>query len=342
MEEPRLKHAGMTEKLMSVNGKSWQPSADIETLKKRAQYLADARLFFAERDVWEVETPILSITAPTAPYLDSFTTDYAPIGTNSKQTHYLQTSPEFTMKRLLAADSGSIYQIARVFRNGEQGRLHSPEFTMLEWYRPGLNLHQLIDEVNALLQHVFQINSVMRLSYRAVFEFFFKLNVLTCPDNDIKHCAQARINSLPKDFETDRDGWQELLMSYVIEPKLASLNCPLFIYDFPASQAQLAKIKYDQQGNAVADRFELYIDGVELANGYNELLDADELRQRFEADNQQRKQQGKPIIPIDENLLAAMQSGLPECSGVAVGVDRLMMLVLDKKSINAVQSFGLS
>ncbi len=321
---------------------SWQPTADIETLKKRAQYLADVRFFFAERDTWEIETPILSSAAPTAPYLDSFTTDYSPIGSGTKQTHYLQTSPEFAMKRLLAAGSGSIYQIARVFRNGEQGRQHSPEFTMLEWYRPGLSLYKLIDEVNALLQHVFQFDSVMRLSYRAVFEFFFKLNVLTCSDDEIKHCTQERINSLPDDFETDRDGWLELLMSYVVEPNLASLNLPLFIYDFPASQAQLAKIKHDQQGNAVADRFELYINGVEIANGYNELLDADELRGRFEADNKQRRQQDKPEMPPDENLLAAMQYGLPECSGVAVGFDRLIMLAVGEKEISQVQSFSIS
>ncbi|MDC9726056.1 MAG: EF-P lysine aminoacylase EpmA [Gammaproteobacteria bacterium] len=318
---------------------SWKPSADITTLKRRAQYLADVRLFFAERDVWEVETPILSQSAPTAPYLDSFTTDYMPIGSQTKQAHYLQTSPEFAMKRLLAAGSGSIYQIARVFRNGEQSKKHSPEFTMLEWYRPDLTLHQLIDEVNALMQHVFQFDSIMRLSYRMVFEFFFKLNVHTCSDDEIKHCTLERINSLPDDFETDRDGWLELLMSYVVEPRLAALNCPLFIYDFPASQSQLAKIKHDQQGNAVADRFELYIDGIELANGYNELLDADELRQRFENDNQQRKEQGKPEVKTDENLLAAMESGLPECSGVAIGFDRLLMLVMNQKDIKTVQSF---
>jgi lysyl-tRNA synthetase class 2 len=319
---------------------SWQPTADIETLKKRAQYLADVRLFFAQRNVWEVETPILSTAAPTAPYLDSFTTAYSHIGSGTKQTHYLQTSPEFAMKRLLAAESGSIYQIARVFRNGEKGKLHSPEFTMLEWYRPGLNLHQLIDEVNELLQHVFQFAPVMRLSYRGVFEFFFKLNVLTCSDDEIKHCTQARINSLPDDFKTDRDGWLELLMSYVVEPKLASLNLPLFIYDFPASQAQLAKIKHDRQGNAVADRFELYIDGVELANGYNELLDASELRQRFKQDNQQRKEQNKTVMPLDETLLAAMQSGLPECSGVAIGFDRLLLSKIGKDEISKVQSFN--
>jgi len=325
---------------MSLDKESWKPSADIKTLKRRAQYLADVRLFFAERGVWEAETPILSQAAPTAPYLDSFTTDYIPIGSQSKQNHYLQTSPEFAMKRLLAAGSGSIYQIARVFRNGEQSKKHSPEFTMLEWYRPELTLFQLIDEVNVLLQNIFKFEPIVRLSYRSVFEFFFKINVLTCSDDEIKQCALERINSLANDFETDRDGWLELLMSYAVEPKLAALNLPLFIYDFPASQAQLATIKYDQQGNKVADRFELYINGVELANGYNELLDADELRQRFESDNQQRRDQNKPEVTIDENLLAAMASGLPECSGVAIGLDRLMMLALAQSAINQVNSFS--
>jgi len=331
----------MTEKIkMKLDGINWQPTANIETLKRRAQYLADVRLFFAERDVWEVETPILSQTAPTAPYLDSFTTNYTPIGSQTKQTHYLQTSPEFAMKRLLAAGSGSIYQIARVFRNGEQGRLHSPEFTMLEWYRPELTLNQLMDEVNALLQQAFDFNPICRLSYRSIFEFYLKINIFTCSDDAIKHCATQRIKGLPEDLDMDRDGWLELLMSYAIEPRLAAMNMPLFIYDFPASQAQLAKIKTDRDGNQVADRFELYIDGVELANGYNELLDADELRQRFEDDNQQRQQQNKAEIPLDENLLAAMKHGLPECSGVALGLDRLIMLALDKQVINQVQSFS--
>ncbi len=322
---------------MEVN---WQPTAEIETLKRRAQYLADVRLFFAERDIWEVETPILSSSAPTAPYLDSFTTDYSPIGSESTQTYYLQTSPEFAMKRLLAAESGSIYQIAKVFRNGEQGKLHSPEFTMLEWYRPELTLNQLLDEVNTLLQQVFNFKPISRLSYRGLFEFFFKINVFDCSDNAIKHHALERIKGLPSDLELDRDGWLELLMSHVVEPKLAAMNWPLFVYDFPASQAQLAKIRKDESGNDVADRFELYIQGVELANGYNELLDADELRQRFEYDNQQRQQQNKPEILLDENLLAAMTSGLPECSGVALGLDRLMMLAMNKQEINQVNSFS--
>jgi len=318
----------------------WQPSADIATLKKRAQYLADVRLFFAERDVWEVETPILSQAAPTAPYLDSFTTDYSPIGSQTKQRHYLQTSPEFAMKRLLAAGSGSIYQIARVFRNGERGKLHSPEFTMLEWYRPELTLSQLMDEVNSLLQRVFGFKPVCRYSYRGLFTLFLKINVFTCSDDEIKQCAIKRIEGLPDDLETDRDGWLEILMSYVIEPRLAALNIPLFVYDFPASQSQLAKVKQDCDGYEVADRFELYINGVELANGYNELLDADELRQRFEADNRQRIRLGLEEMPIDTHLLGAMTSGMPECSGVAIGLDRLLMLSLNKNRLAQVQAFN--
>lgn len=319
---------------------NWRPTADIDTLKKRAQFLADVRVFFAQHNVLEVETPILSAAAPTAPYLTSFVTDYQPLSGSSKQHYYLHTSPEFAMKRLLAAGSGSIYQIAHVFRNGEQGRLHSPEFTMLEWYRPELSLHQLIDEINALLQQVFGFAPIIRLSYRGVFEFLFKFNVLTCSDDDIIACAKERIGGLPPDLDLDRDGWLALLMSHVIEPKLADLNMPLFIYDFPASQAQLAKVIQDNAGNDVAARFELYIDGIELANGYDELLDANELDRRFESDNQQRKTLGLEQMPIDVNLLSAMISGLPNCTGVAVGIDRLMMLALDKRQIADVQSFN--
>lgn len=321
---------------MEVN---WQPSADIDTLTKRAQYLADLRLFFAERAVLEVETPILSQAAATAPELNSFMTNYIPLGTQTHHPYYLQTSPEFAMKRLLAAGSGSIYQLARVFRNGELGKHHAPEFTMLEWYRAELTLHQLIDEVNSLLQQVFGFTSIARLSYRGIFEFYLKLNVFSCSDHDIEHCARQRITGLTADLEADRDGWLALLMSHIIEPRLAALNMPLFIYDFPASQAQLAKISQDHTGYAVANRFELYINGIEIANGYNELLDADELATRFDYDNQQRQQQGKTQVVLDQRLLAAMQSGLPACSGVAVGWDRLILIALAKDTLSQVQSF---
>lgn len=319
---------------------SWQPSADLKTLKRRAQLLADVRHFFAQRNVLEVETPILSQAAPTAPYLDCFTTNYVPIGSHTNKIHYLQTSPEFAMKRLLAADSASIYQIARVFRNGEHGRQHAPEFTMLEWYRIDLTLPQLMDEVDDLLQQILQTEPAAKYSYKYVFKNYAGLDVFRTSDEEIKCCALKKIKSLAADFQTERDGWLELLMSEVIEPQLEKLLKPVFVYDYPASQAQLAKIVQDKDGHDVATRFELYAGGMELANGYDELLDGQELRQRFENDNQQRHSQGKPEMPIDENLLTAMAHGLAECSGVALGLDRLMMIAMDKQAISKVQSFS--
>jgi lysyl-tRNA synthetase class 2 len=312
----------------------WRPSVSLEILKKRAQLLADVRLFFAQKQVLEVETPILSVAAPTAPYLDSFKTNYIPIGTADRQAYYLQTSPEFAMKRLLASGSGSIYQIAKVFRNGERGKLHSPEFTMLEWYRLTLTLEQLMDEVAELLMSVAGFRTTVRLSYSAVFRQYLDIDLFDCSDEALKLAALAYIPSITDSFELARDGWLELLMSEVIEPKLADLRQPVFIYDFPASQAQLAKVKIDEQGRQVAARFELYAGGLELANGYDELREADTLRHRFEQDNQQRIKLNKPEMPIDQNLLAAMKTGFPACSGVALGLDRLLMLLMNQKEIN--------
>ena len=317
----------------------WRPSISAENLKSRAQLLADVRLFFAQKGVLEVETPVLSSAAPTAPYLDSFKTNYIPIGTSPQQTYYLQTSPEFGMKRLLAADAGSIYQIAKVFRNGELGRLHSPEFTMLEWYRPELTFTQLMDEVSALVAVVAGFPEAIRLSYTRTFEQYLAIDIFNCSDQQLRLVGLENIPSLMRDIYLDRDGWLELLMSEVLEPKLAGFERPVMVYDFPASQAQLAKIHTDEQGHEVAARFELYAGGLELANGYDELLDAGELRRRFEHDNQQRLVLGKAPMPLDEHLLAAMTSGLPQCVGVALGLDRLLMLVLKQRDIQQVQSF---
>ena len=312
----------------------WRPSISVENLKRRAQLLADVRLFFAQQGVLEVETPILSSAAPTAPYLESFKTDYIPIGTSLQQTYYLQTSPEFAMKRLLAADVGSIYQIAKVFRNGERGRLHSPEFTMLEWYRPDLTFTQLMDEVSALVVFVAGFSKAIRVSYATIFEQYVGIDVFSCSDQQLCSVGLEKIPSLMRDTVLERDGWLELLMSEVVEPKLADFDRPVMVYDFPASQAQLAKIQTDEQGHEVAARFELYAGGLELANGYDELLEPDELRHRFEQDNQQRQVLGKPLMPLDEHLLAAMTSGLPQCVGVALGLDRLLLAMLDGDNIN--------
>jgi lysyl-tRNA synthetase class 2 len=311
---------------------------DIEIIKGRARIVSDIRHFFSQRHVLEVDTPILSRAAPTAPYLESFKTEFIPMGSIDKASYYLQTSPEFAMKVLLAGGSGSIYQIAKVFRNGERGRLHSPEFTMLEWYRPELNLGELMDEVAALLQTITSYSESVRFSYKEVFSQYLNVNVLVCSKDELQKLAIKKLPSFSGDFYLDRDGWLELLMSQVIEPELASLKKPVFIYDFPASQAQLAKVKLDNDGEQVAARFELYAGGLEVANGYDELLDAKELRKRFEYDNQQRLKLGKAEMPIDEKLLAAMDLGLPPCTGVALGLDRLLMLAMNKESIDCVQN----
>ena len=311
---------------------------DIEIIKGRARIVSDIRHFFSQRHVLEVDTPILSRAAPTAPYLESFKTEFIPMGSIDKASYYLQTSPEFAMKVLLAGGSGSIYQIAKVFRNGERGRLHSPEFTMLEWYRPELNLGELMDEVAALLQTITSYSESVRFSYKEVFSQYLNINVLVCSKDELQKLAIKKLPSFSGDFYLDRDGWLELLMSQVIEPELASLKKPVFIYNFPASQAQLAKVKLDNDGDQVAARFELYAGGLEVANGYDELLDAKELRKRFEYDNQQRLKLGKAEMPIDEKLLAAMSLGLPPCTGVALGLDRLLMLAMNKESIDCVQN----
>ncbi len=318
----------------------WQPTADLHTLKQRAQYLADIRLFFASRGVMEVNTPILSQAAPTTPYVDSLTTRYCPEGVYPQYTYYLQTSPEFAMKRLLAADSGDIYQLASVFRNDQSGRHHTPEFTMLEWYRLSFTLPQLMDEVAAFLKDIFNVSNTQQISYRDAFKRYANIDVLACSDSALRRSALTQIPGLADNVVSCRNDWCELLMSYMVAPQLAKLASGVFVYNFPSEQAQLANIVTDSDGYEVSERFELYINGIETANGYNELLNAGELRQRFACDNQKRRQQHKVEMPIDGQLLAAYDHGLPECAGVAVGLDRLLMIVLGKTHISAVQSFN--
>ncbi len=322
-----------------MSGKDWQPSATIETLKRRAQLLADVRRFFAEREVMEVDTPVLSQAAPTATYLDSFKTYYQPPGSQALP-YYLQTSPEFAMKRLLAAGSGDIYQIARVFRNGESGRLHNPEFTMLEWYRPALDYYGLMQEVDDLLQQLASLPAAVKMPYHLAFQQYLQIDIEQADTAMLRQTALTAISHLPADWQTDYNGWLEMLMSELIEPELSQLGRPVIIYDFPASQAQLAKVYTNSEGISVSARFEVYAGGLELANGYDECLDAAELRSRFEADNRHRIEQDKPPMPIDERLLAAIEQGLPPCSGVALGLDRLLLLMADKTALKNVLSFG--
>ncbi|MCK4742711.1 MAG: elongation factor P--(R)-beta-lysine ligase [Sulfuriflexus sp.] len=309
----------------------WRPTASLDVLKKRAELLRQIRAFFYARDVLEVDTPALSVAGNTDPNIESFRTDYT--GPGNTNTLYLHTSPEFSMKRLLAADSGAIYQLCKVFRNGEAGRQHNPEFTMLEWYRPDFDHHQLMNEVAELINDVLGKKEVLKISYQQAFIEHAGIDPLDTNQNALKKCAQQ--NGLEKVIGMDEasvDDWLDLLIDQVVVPKLGRGR--VFIYDYPASQAALAEIS--ESDSRVAERFELFIDGVEIANGFHELTDVVEQRQRFESENKKREEVGLSKLPIDENLLAALEEGLPDCAGVAIGIDRLLMIVAGVDSISDV------
>lgn len=300
--------------------KTWQPTATIENLKKRAEIIAKIRNFFAKRNILEVETPLLSHATVTDVHLHSIKTT---------GNLYLQTSPEYAMKRLLAAGSGSIYQICKAFRDDESGRLHNLEFTILEWYRVGFSHHDLMDEMEELLQCVLNYPKAVRFTYQEVFEKFLQINPHDINLESLQSCARENKIDLQID---DKDTLLQLLMSEKIEPNLKGV---VFIYDYPKTQAALAKIRGE-----VAERFEVYVDGIELANGFHELQDAKEQRERFLNDLAKRKKLNYSAVPLDEHFLAALEHGLPACSGVALGVDRLIMLVLGVAYIDKVISFS--
>ncbi len=321
----------------------WRPAASLQLLKKRAHLLARIRAFFAAREVLEVETPVLSAAAITDSHLSSFTSHYQGPGAAQGKMLYLHTSPEFPMKRLLAAGAGAIYQVCRVFRQGEVGRLHNPEFTMLEWYRPGFDHYVLMDEVAALMRELLPqallSDDIERLTYAEAFQRFAHIDPHVATVAEFHACADAHGLPTVAGLGDDIDGWRDLLLTHVVEPQLKGL---VFIYDYPASQAALAKIREGTEVTpAVAERFELYCNGVELANGFHELLDADEQRARFLAENEQRKSAGLVEVPVDELLLAAMAKGLPPCAGVALGIDRLVMVATNSKAISEVMAFPL-
>ncbi|MGM0594650.1 MAG: EF-P lysine aminoacylase EpmA, partial [Pseudomonadota bacterium] len=292
-----------------VTGSDWRPTAPLENLQQRARILQRVRAFFAEREVMEVETPILSVAAITDPQLESFTTRYVGPGHARGLPLHLHTSPEFPMKRLLAAGAGPLYQIARVFRQGEAGRRHNPEFTLLEWYRPGYDHHALMDEVAALVAPLLGLEGkAERLSYREAFLRHVALDPLSASLPELRECAAAHgISGF--DTESERDVWLDLLLTHCIEPELGREGL-CFLYDYPASQASLARLNPNDQ--RVAERFELYYRGVELANGFHELADPSEQRTRFEAELQARAEQGMAAVPLDERLLASLEQ-LPDC-----------------------------
>ncbi|MBW3140498.1 elongation factor P--(R)-beta-lysine ligase [Ferrimonas balearica] len=315
---------------------SWQPTATMAVLKQRAQLMGRIRDFFAERGVWEVETPCLSQAAVTDVHLHNFDTRFVGPGAAEGIPLYLMTSPEYHMKRLLCAGSGSIFQLCRSFRNEEAGRFHNPEFTMLEWYRVGFDHHALMDEMADLLQAVLGCGEPQRMTYAQAFEQALGVNPLEASLAQLKAlCEQYGMGDLAE-AEQDADTLLQLLFATEVESRIGQ-TVPAMVYHFPASQAALARI--DEQDPRVARRFEVYFKGVELANGFHELADADEQRARFVADNAQRAAHGLPQRPIDEHLIAALAAGLPDCAGVALGIDRLVMLALDAKAIKDVIPF---
>jgi lysyl-tRNA synthetase class 2 len=319
-----------------MNSQDWEPSAPISSLKRRATIIRKIRQFFAKRQVLEVDTPAMSHATVTDVHLHTFQTEFVGPGYADGQKLYFMTSPEFHMKRLLAAGSGCIYQIAKAFRNEENGRFHNPEFTLLEWYRVGFDHHTLMDEMDDLLQMVLEGEQAQRMTYQNAFLSVLGVCPLEASLDQLKACATSLGLEDIAEKESDRDTLLQLLFSVGIEPVIGQ-KVPVFVYDFPASQAALAKI--NKADPRVADRFEVYFKGIELANGFHELDDAQEQLARFEQDNSKRESMGLPNQPIDFNLIAALESGLPSCAGVALGIDRLIMLATDSKHIDDVTAF---
>jgi lysyl-tRNA synthetase class 2 len=314
----------------------WQPTATLSALRTRARMLACIRDFFAARGVLEVETPILSAGAVSDPQIESLATRVAGM------THpfYLSTSPEFPMKRLLASGSGDIYQIGKVFRDGERGRWHNPEFTMIEWYRLGLDDAALMTEVEALTTALLaphrRLVPAERLTYAEALRRHAGVDAHTDSESALQRAAAD--HGIVCRAELDRDAKLDLLMGLVVGPKLG-VDRPCFICDYPASQASLARLKQGQP--AVAARFEFYVDGLELANGFHELAHAGEQRARFTQDLTTRRARGQVQPPLDERLLAALQAGMPDCAGVALGFDRLVAIALGASRVSEAMAFSI-
>jgi lysyl-tRNA synthetase class 2 len=326
----------MSDSMISAD---FRPTASWSNLRLRAELLRRVRNFFDSREFLEVETPILSADTVVDRHLDPFFVETAHEGEGAVVAGrmWLQTSPEFAMKRLLAAGGEAIYQISRVFRRDELGPLHNPEFTMVEWYRTGDGMDEGMRLTSDLCETLLGRGPAERITYRQVFQRHVGLDPHTTDGGKLAAAARACGIESPASLAVeDRDGWLDLLMVERIQPHLG-VERPALLFDFPASQAALARIRFDAP--PVAERFELYVAGIELANGYHELLDPAELRARNAQVNLQRKADGKPVLPEENRLLAAMQSGLPAAVGVALGFDRLVMLAAGAKSIAEVVAF---
>jgi len=337
----------------SVAGeRDFLPTAPIENLRLRAALLEAVRAFFRDSGYLEVETPLLSADATIDQNLSPFVTRYL----HGNSELYLQTSPEFAMKRLLAAGHTAIYQVTHAFRNGEIGRLHNPEYTIVEWYRVDDTYRQQMGVVEELVRHVFMVSRAKagaskeraqafttsrpfgRLSYKEAFERHAGFDPLTIGLEEMPKIAASRGTVPPPGLAADdRDGWLNFLLVEMVEPKLGQ-NLPEFVYDYPSSQAALARIRRDDP--PVAERFELYIRGIEICNGYQELTDCEELRERIRECFPDSSSTMKRLL--NSRLIDAMEAGLPECSGVALGFDRLVMLAAGAESLAEVMPFPFS
>jgi lysyl-tRNA synthetase class 2 len=318
-------------------GAAFRPSASLAALRARAELLSRIRAFFRSRDVLEVETPALSRHAVTDVHLASFSTRYrgpgAPAGGLAL---YLVTSPELAMKRLMAAGTGAIFQISRAFRDGERGRHHNPEFSIVEWYRPGFDAAALQDEIAAFLAEVAGAGRCQRRSYASLFAEVLALDPHRATLGDA--AAAMRRTGIQAPEPADLDEALQVLFTHSIESGLGVPD-PVIVFDYPRGQAALARVRPGDP--PVAERFEVYWRGVELANGFHELTDPEEQARRFARDREERRRRGLPAPPADERFLAALASGLPDCSGVALGVDRLLMLLVGARTIDEVLAFPL-
>ncbi|QDV21966.1 EF-P lysine aminoacylase EpmA [Aureliella helgolandensis] len=319
----------------------WRPTASIEVLRRRGELTWRLRQFFHQRDILEVHTPTLCHDTVVDRHIEPIALPGKALGLAelADDTLFLQTSPEFCMKRLVAAGMPAIYQIGPVYRGGESGNFHNPEFTMVEWYRVGDNLTQAVQLLSELVVAALGVSPPHQQTYQAAFQQYAQLDPLACPISELARCAVDRNLGVGLDWSQDRDDWLNLIFSDVIQPQLGH-NLPTIITHYPASQSALARLS--SQDARTAERFELFIHGIELANGYNELTDASELVHRNQTTNRQRLDDGHRALPEQSYLIDAMQATFPACSGCALGLDRLLMVAEGITDIDRVISFPIS
>lgn len=319
--------------MSEVVAADWRPTASLATLRLRAALLQKARQYFAETGALEVETPTLVRAAVTDVHLESLEVR----ASNGSPVGFLHTSPEYAMKRLLCAGAPDVYQVARVFREGERGRNHNPEFTMLEWYRLGIDHHGLMQDVEALLRVMLEprrvVGPTQHVTYSDAFEASLGIDPLTAVTHEIAAALWHAGVDLPVSMLEDHDGLLDLAISTVVAPGFPE-ECMTFLHDFPASQAALARVR-----GPVASRFEAFWGALELANGFHELGDATEQTQRFGADLAARRRRGLTERAPDARFIAALEAGLPPCAGVALGFDRVVMVATGARHIDEVIAF---